>query len=89
MWVSIRDGDSFYRYRNLDGENWGFQAYDLASDPYSERSSFDDSNETHAAMKTRLQQYRSELIRSWQSAGAQPIFDEAAQEALRGLGYIE
>jgi len=27
MWVSIRNGDRFYRYRNLDGDHWGVQAF--------------------------------------------------------------
>ena len=40
-------------------------------------------------MRNRLQEFRAELIQSWKAAGAEPIFDEAAEEALRGLGYIE
>ena len=40
-------------------------------------------------MRTRLQNYRAELIQSWKGAGSEAVFDEAAEEALRGLGYIE
>ena len=89
LWTAIRDRDWFYKYRNLDGENWGFQAFDLATDPFAKNDLFDESVPRHAEMKQALLEYRMELVESWQTEGAEPIFDEKAQAALRALGYIK
>ena len=86
IWVRVRAGDMVFKYRNLDGERWGFQAYDLAVDPREERDLFDPSDPDHAAMAARLRGYKALLVeRHGQASTEAP---EDALDRLKDLGYV-
>jgi hypothetical protein len=90
MWVSVRDGDQFYKLVSLDANEFHAELYDLAVDPGETRNLFDAENSQHASMIERLWKYKRSLAASHRSGKS----DEAelspdALEALRSLGYIE
>jgi arylsulfatase A-like enzyme len=90
IWVSVRDGDQFYKLVSLDANEFHAELYDLAVDPGETRNLFDAENSQHASMIERLWKYKRSLAASHRSGKS----DEAelspdALEALRSLGYIE
>ena len=88
LWVSVRDGDLVTKYRNLDGERWGFEVFDLASDPEERRNLYDPDNPEHRERGAALGRYRDALRAGWDRRG-EPQLDEHTREALRALGYID
>ncbi len=89
LWVSLRSGDQFFKYRNLDGTNWGMQLFDLARDPTASHDVFDANNPKHQEAKARLLDYQATLARAWNAKTDKPAPDEAAQKILEKLGYVK
>ncbi len=94
MWVSIRDGDRIYKYRNLDGRNWGFQVFDLSTDHDETRNLYDEEDPTHRQMATELLAYKSRLLggyrgRVFRAPADAPRSDPEEVEMMRSLGYIQ
>ena len=87
IWVRIRDGDTVYKLRNLDGERWGVEVFDLARDPDETQSLFEPDNAEHEAFAARLRDYKRELVLGFERAGEQ-LGDDESLEQLQKLGYI-
>ena len=93
MWVSIVEGDRIYKWRNLDGERWGMEVFDLATDAAESRNLYDADRPEHREMLGRLLAYKEHLVKSYlrhqgrEARRVLPRGDEA--ESLRSLGYIE
>lgn len=85
MWVSVRDRDLLYKYRNTDGENWGFQLFDLSRNAYGELVQFDPANPQHRQTAEQLLEYQDLLMNGWNGSNSD---DVDALKALKELGYI-
>jgi arylsulfatase A-like enzyme len=88
-WVALREGDEFFKHRNLDGEKWGTQLFDLARDPRATHDLFDPSNERHRRAASRLLEYQEQLERAREEASVAASTDAEAEERLRALGYVK
>ena len=87
LWVSMRDGDRVFKWRNLDGETWGGQAFDLASDPHEFRDLFDPRDPDHAKAIESLRAYKDMLVERF---GATTLdAPEDALKRLQDLGYVD
>jgi len=91
IWVCIRDNDTVYKWRNLDGTNWGHQVFDLATDPQETSNLFDETNRKHREFAQRLTDYKARLTNAHRPSplpgSAQDQF--RLRQRLRALGYIE
>ncbi len=93
IWVSIREGDAVYKFRNLDGSLWGFEVFDLESDPEERANLYDPEEPRHLEMVEELERYKRYLVSSFmrsedEKRDSGSTSDEGI-EALRGLGYVE
>jgi arylsulfatase A-like enzyme len=90
IWVSVRDGDWFYKLVSRDGENFQAEVYDLARDPGETENRFDPADPQHNRVLDGLWEYKRGLAASYRSgqAGEAEISPDAL-EALRSLGYIQ
>jgi arylsulfatase A-like enzyme len=86
IWVRARDGDRVFKLRNLDGERWGTQLFNLAQDPWEEHDLFDAADPAHVEMARRLEEYKQRLVRAFGSARLQAPAD--AVERLKDMGYV-
>jgi arylsulfatase A-like enzyme len=93
MWVAVTEGDRMYKYRNMDGERWGFEMFDLSNDPTEAANLFDPKEPKHDLMAKRLKRYKADLVAAHQrfaeGTAARTLLKEEEAEALRRLGYIE
>jgi arylsulfatase A-like enzyme len=89
MWVSLRDEAAYYKYRNLDGETWGFQAFDLDRDPHAEQNLYDPENPEHRLAAQQLIAYQSALVGALRASRGLPALERRDIESLRALGYVE
>lgn len=90
MWVRVRAGDRVCKLRNLGDERFGFELFDLRSDPLEERNRFDPRDPLHADLARRLEGYKAELIRGYRRIEASDRLSREEQEArLRSLGYVK
>jgi arylsulfatase A-like enzyme len=92
VWVSVRSGDLVVKLRRRADGAFGFEAFDLASDPDERRDLFDPANPDHARLAHELERYKAELVATHDAAEAEtatPAVDEKQLEALRRLGYVE
>ncbi len=93
MWVSIREGDAFYRWRRLDADGWGAEAFDLAADPAATRNLFSPEDPRHREMERRLRAYKALLVESVYEMYPDklrhgPGLPAEQIEALKELGYL-
>ena len=86
-WVAVREGDLFYKWRNLDGKKWGPQLFDLARDPSETRNIFDSENPTHRRALKELRAYKNNLVHHFRRGDTLPLSEE--ERRLRKLGYIQ
>jgi len=89
LWVSVRNEDVVTKYRNLDGERWGFEVFDLASDPAEEVNLYDENDREQGRTAEALLAYRDRLIAAWRRGGSRQILDRRAIDELRELGYVD
>jgi len=93
IWVAVRSGDEWFKYRKLEDGSWATQAFDLAADPDANHDIFDSNPSRHVAIRDQLIAYKSMLIRAYEQShdrtGKHRLSDEQEQEMLRGLGYIQ
>ncbi len=93
IWVSIRDGDAVHKFRNLDGSVWGYEVFDLESDPEERANLYDPEEPRHSEMVAELERYKQYLVTSFTRSGDEnrdgAPADEEGVEALRRLGYVE
>jgi hypothetical protein len=90
IWVSQRRGDQVFKYRNLGNGKFGFQAFDLASDPTEQRDLLDTDDPRHREAMRELLAYKSELIEAWSAhASDVQVPGDEANAMLRSLGYRE
>jgi arylsulfatase A-like enzyme len=93
IWVSMRDGDTVSKLRNLDGSNWGFEIFDLMSDPEERANLYDPEKPGHAEIAEELTRYKQHLLSSFKRSGDETrdgaLPTHEGIEALRGLGYVE
>lgn len=90
MWVRIRDGDTAYKWRNLDGTEWGYEVFDLQSDPRETHNLYDPSIRAHREFARRLSDYKTRLVDAYHSPS--PLSksrEEVMQQRLKSLGYVE
>ncbi len=87
IWVRARDGDRVYKLRNLDGERWGFQVFDLATDPFElvDLARADDARQ--AAMRAELEAYKRRLVEGYARSRIDERAGDESLERLRELGY--
>ena len=88
VWARLRRGDRVYKLRNLDGERWGFEAFDLAADPEERRNLFRANDPDHAEMARRLEEYKQLLVRNYGRNRGEALSDSETLERLRAPGYI-
>jgi arylsulfatase A-like enzyme len=89
VWVAARQGDRLFKFRNLDGIEWGFQMFDLAQDPTESVNLFDANDPAHASMAGELRAYKARLAESHSAAGRRGVvLREKDAAAMRQLGYI-
>ena len=93
MWVSFRDEDLIYKYRNLDGRNWGFQVFDLSTDGDEAHNLYDEKDPLHRQMATELLSYKKRLRDAYTGRVSRvpadaPPPDPEEVEMMRSLGYI-
>lgn len=93
MWVSLREGDRFYKLRRLGGSEHERFVFDLATDPTESLNLYDVDSDVQRSLFLRLEKYRSNLITAharWRKArAAAPLAPGREEELLRSLGYIE
>ena len=87
MWVRARDGERVYQLRNLDGERFGFQVFDLARDPFELHDLAAAGDPAQSAMRAELERYKRRLVEGFARAGLAERAGANALERLRGLGY--
>lgn len=94
MWVGSREGNWLFELRNLDGERWGFQAFDLARDPGETADRFDPSDPLHRTAVRRLQAYKRLLVDRYdryvhtKAKELRPPLEAEDVHGLKALGYI-
>ncbi len=92
IWVSMREGDVVYKLRNLDGQEWGYQVFDLAVDPEERTNLYDPADPKHTEMASALTDYKARLVKAYplSTDGARERLLPEAEEAemMRELGYI-
>ena len=93
IWVSIRDGDAVYKFRNLDGSVWGYEVFDLESDPEERANLYDPEEPRHSEMVEELERYKRNLVsrftRSEDEIRDGDSTNDERIEALKRLGYVE
>ena len=87
IWVALRDGDTFYKLRQLEPGNWGLQVFDLAAGTGEETDLFDPENERHVQAARRLLEYKRHLVSNFRQQ--QGLSEEEEIQVLRGLGYVQ
>ena len=91
IWVTLRDGDTVYKHKKVDGDRWGIQVFDLAKDPGEKTDLYEPENPRHAEMVAALRDYKARLVEAYprSRAGDRPQLPEDEEaELLRELGYI-
>jgi hypothetical protein len=93
IWVSMRKGDRVFKLRRLLGGQFGFEVFDLASDPWERRNLFRAEDPEHAEIAAALVRYKAGLIAAHDGVPAgegskSPLRDHELK-ALRELGYIQ
>lgn len=91
MWVALREGDRFTRWRKLSDGEWAFEALDLGGDAPRTWRTVDPDEPARAETLERLRQYKARLVAAHARAASGETLLPAADEveALQGLGYIE
>lgn len=90
MWVRIRDGDTVYKFRNLDGTEWGYEVFDLQSDPRETRNLYDTSIREHRGFTQRLSGYKTRLVDAHHAPSPLSKFrEDVLRERIKSLGYVE
>ena len=90
IWVSLREGDLFARWRNLDGTNWGFELFDLSRDDEEATDLFDPEQPEHQAFAQLLRSYKAHLVACKDRSSEEDLLPETDEmERLRGLGYVK
>jgi len=88
IWVGSRDGDTTYKLRNLDGDNWGMQVFNVSEDPKESVNRFDSENSAHIRMKEALEDYKSLLVSRYGKTDSPDVPFEDAMRRLQSLGYV-
>ena len=83
-----RDGDITYKLRNLDGQNWGLQVFDVAQDPEESSNLSDPENPGHIQMLKALEDYKALLVSRHGKTDRADIPQEDAMRRLKSLGYV-
>jgi arylsulfatase A-like enzyme len=92
-WVSVREGDLVYKYRNIDGKRWGFQLFDLGKDAAEREDIFDGQQPRHRQFQRTLTAYRELLMQGWAADQKRidvtvPPPNDHTLRALESLGYV-
>jgi hypothetical protein len=92
-WVSVREGDLVYKYRNVDGKRWGFQLFDLGKDAAEREDIFDGQQPRHRQFQRTLTAYRELLMQGWAVDQKRidvtvPPPNDHTLRALESLGYV-
>ena len=88
--VRVRSGDRVCKLRNLGDERFGFELFDLASDPGEEHDLFDPHDPIDAGLAGLLESYKSELVRGAHAIEKQERLSREEEESrLRSLGYVK
>ena len=87
-------GDVVFKLRKFDGDQWGYEAFDLARDRSETTSIFDSAVPRHEEMARALKRYRDRLVERHahferERSGDAIMPPEEQLEALRSLGYVE
>jgi arylsulfatase A-like enzyme len=93
-WVSVREGDMVWKYKNLDGQRFGFEAFNLKIDPDEKNNLFDSENAKHREMADKLKKYKADLVQAygiWKSVRGHEseLSEEEQLERLKSLGYVQ
>ncbi len=92
MWVSARVGDTYFRLRTMGSDEWGYEAFDMGSDPGLTINIFDSNTSEHRDIARKLQEYKEVLEQRYKElAGANRPDDLSRREKLKelkALGYI-
>lgn len=87
MWVRVRSRDLVVKLRNLDGTQWGIEAFDLASDPQERRNLYEPGDPKQEALVSELRAYKDRLARTHAPADA-ALPKEEQLRRLQSLGYV-
>jgi arylsulfatase A-like enzyme len=92
LWVAVREGGLAYKLVSDNGTTFEPRVYDWESDPEETTDLHDPANEHHAAMVTRLEQYKAALAAvhdRWRAVAEGRLPTERQESLLRSLGYIQ
>jgi arylsulfatase A-like enzyme len=92
IWVSVRDGDRVFKLRKMPDGSFGYEHFDLSSDPEERHDLFRRADSRHAEMAARLDRYKAEIVAAHDAAEAEratPELEERQLRALRELGYVQ
>jgi arylsulfatase A-like enzyme len=86
MWVSVRDGEQYARWRNRGDGVFVQEHFLLTRDPFAFESDFDPTDPEHARLARFLEEYKARLVASY---GTERGVDaETIEEDLKALGYV-
>ena len=83
-WVGARREDWTFKH-TYDGQEFHWEAYDLATDPGETTNRFDPSDPSHVDMQRRLQAYRQRLVELYNKP---PEMTAEDVKNLQDLGYV-
>jgi arylsulfatase A-like enzyme len=92
MWVSLREGDRVTKYRNQGDEKFGFEAFQLETDPEETSDLFDPEDAEQRRVVKALSDYKKRLVDGYRGddySSSSNVEDDTAEDLLRSLGYIE
>ncbi len=88
--VRVRSGDRVCKLVNRGDGTFGFERFDLASDPAEEHDGFDPRDPLDADLARKLEAYKAELVRGARAIENRERLSRDEEEArLRSLGYVK
>jgi len=87
MWVAVREGDRFARWRNRGDGSFVHESFDLATDPGATHDLFDPADPEHQRLARWLETYKERLMAAYGSERG--VDAERIEDDLRALGYVK
>jgi arylsulfatase A-like enzyme len=93
-WVAIREGDIIWKYKKINGERFGFEAFDLLSDPMERYNILNSENLHHQEMIKKLEKYKADLVKReeyWEmfrNKEKMNLPESDAYKKLKSLDYL-
>jgi arylsulfatase A-like enzyme len=86
LWVAVREGDRFARWRNRGDGTFVHELFELGHDPRALRDVFDARDPEHARLARWLEEYKARLVSAYGSERG--VEAQEIDADLRALGYV-